>query len=202
MKTVGLTGAPHCRLQNKAQLVPLSLKPAPADPAAPSSGLLRRNTTAGSRSWCDQPQVVHTFKKVKNKKKAERRKKNYHQDPSSILHMSCTSVHSKSCHMASSSGNKAKAKPNRLREFFILTLGLDKQQGPPTPSPNLSSIAEPSDLDYQDSFTTMAHWEPSMQQLLQTFRQQLQPDFKSMISEFKSDIQSLVSRIHNVEKNG
>lgn len=42
--------------------------------------------------------------------------------------------------------------------------------------------------------------EHSLQQLFDSFHQNLQTDFKAIISKFKADIQALVSRTNDVEK--
>lgn len=106
--------------------------------------------------------------------------------------------------MASSSGKKNKAKPTRFTEFFHTNsappTGADKQKGLTPLSPSAPPMAESADTESQDTLTTMPNPEPSMQQILQTFRLQLQDDFKYMISEFKLVIQSLVSRMEHVEK--
>lgn len=99
--------------------------------------------------------------------------------------------------MASSSGKKSKPKPSKLTEFFQPN---SAQSSEPDKCSFQTLPADSADMDSQDSSATiLLPSEPSMQQLLLTFRQQLQADFKSMISELKTDIHSLITRTEHVE---
>lgn len=106
--------------------------------------------------------------------------------------------------MASSSGKRNKAKPSKLTEFFHTSttppLEAEKLKELTPLSSRASPMCESADTETRDMLPAMSTQESSMHQILQTFRLQLQNDFKSMISEFKADIQSLVSRTEHVEK--
>lgn len=61
-------------------------------------------------------------------------------------------------------------------------------------------MAASVDLDALDSSSSAPPREQSLQQLFDAFRQNLQADIKEVISEFKADIKSLVSRTDHMDK--
>lgn len=99
-----------------------------------------------------------------------------------------------------STEKKNKAKPTRLTEFFHPSQEIDKPGLNPPPSPDRASISDSLDQDISDISTSLPPAEGSMHSMLQLFRQQLQADFKTMISELKTDIQAIISRTEHVEK--
>lgn len=102
--------------------------------------------------------------------------------------------------MGGTSKKNPKAKPARLTEFFPTSQTSDsKKELAYPPSPNSSSRVESVDFDPQDTSGPPLDIEHTMQKLFQSFRESLQDDFCSMMGEFKTDIQTLVSRTEHIE---
>lgn len=103
--------------------------------------------------------------------------------------------------MGGTSKKNPRAKPARLTEFFTTTSQPPESKKGLTypPSPTSSSRAESLDLDSHDNVGPSGSVEHTMQKLLHSFRENLQEDFRSMMGEFRSDIQLLVSRMEHIE---
>lgn len=106
----------------------------------------------------------------------------------------------------SSSGHKKsnKPKPPRLSEYFHTPSAqpttLETEPTYSSVSPISSVMAESMDQTSQGHVVPPPLTEQSLQHLFESFRHHLQTDFKSMMAEFKNDIQALVSRTEHVEK--
>lgn len=105
--------------------------------------------------------------------------------------------------MSSTSIKKPKSKPTKFTKFFQSPFPLPQDLRKPTsipPSSPTHAVVESVDLDMHDFALSNPPQEHSLQQLFDSFRPNLQTDFKAMILEFKADIQALVSHTDHMEK--
>lgn len=105
--------------------------------------------------------------------------------------------------MATAAHKKNKAKPAKLTEFFPPSQSQGDSNLASTmqaTSSNLPPREEHIEVDPPEVPILQSSPEQSMQQLFDTFRQHVQADFRSMFSDLKADLQSLISRTDHVEK--
>lgn len=86
-----------------------------------------------------------------------------------------------------------KTKPAKLPEFF--SASSQSFTASPTPTSRPESI----DYDHQEVAGSGISPELNLQKLFHSFREDLQVDFRHMISEFKTNIQALVTRTEHIE---
>lgn len=66
-------------------------------------------------------------------------------------------------------------------------------------SPTTSSHPDSMDFEQPEESTAGASSELTLQKLFQSFRENLQTDFRGMMKDFRSDIQSIVARTEHIE---
>lgn len=103
--------------------------------------------------------------------------------------------------MGGTTKKNPKSKPAKLTEFFnTSSQSSDPKKEltfPSSPAP--SSRPESVDLDHPGASGSTSASEYTLQKLFHSFREDLQADFRHMMKDFKSDIQSLVSRTEHIE---
>lgn len=94
-----------------------------------------------------------------------------------------------------------KTKPAKLTEFFSTSSQSSEPKKALTfpSSPATSSHPESVDFDPPEASGSNAFTEHTLQKMFHTFREDLQLDFRGMMTEFKSDIQTLVARTEHIE---
>lgn len=103
--------------------------------------------------------------------------------------------------MKASSKKNPKSKPAKLTEFFPSSSqpsDTRKELIFPT-SPSLPSRPESVDYDRAEATSFVSHSELTLQKVFHSFREDLQADFRHMMTEFKTDIQTLVTRTEHIE---
>lgn len=103
--------------------------------------------------------------------------------------------------MGGTTKKQPRTKPARLTEFFSTASQSQEPKRalnyPSSPTP--SSRAESVDMDAQDPPNHLQSVEQTIQKLFHSFRGNLLEDFRSMMTDLKSGIQSLVSRTEHIE---
>lgn len=103
--------------------------------------------------------------------------------------------------MGGTTKKNPKTKPAKLTEFFNTSSQSSdpkKELMFPT-SPTPSSRPESVDFDQPEASGSNTSTEYTLQKLFHSFREDLQVDFRRMMQDFKTDIQTLVTRTEHIE---
>lgn len=104
--------------------------------------------------------------------------------------------------MGGTTKKNQKPKPAKLTEFFSTSSQSSDPKKvltyPPSPTP--SSHPESLDSEQLGAVGPAPSTEQTLQKLFYSFREDFQADFRHMVAEFKTDIQSLVVRTEHIER--